>query len=299
VRFIPGDAEIPGLANLSVLQKKKLLTSLKTIPCDFLILDLGAGSSFNVIDFFLSATRGLVITMPTLTSTLNAYLFLKNTLFRILSQFIKQGSATFNLMKKLEKDGREQQKLPFLELLKVIQGIEPKVYDGFREKTGRFLPRLILNLLEDEKDTRFADRIRRSLHDNLGIEIEHLGIIYRDVVQDIALNSRMPVIIYKPGSLLAQAIYRIADKIMQFPDEDAGLFEIDTDETFQTAEIEARIDFSEKMHSIEELMYSGELSEGDLFDIIKQQHIEISNLKKENQLLKTKLSRAVKEGFKL
>jgi flagellar biosynthesis protein FlhG len=299
VRLVPGDAEIPGLANLTVSQKRKLLEELKTITCDFLILDLGAGSGLNVIDFFLQAARGILVAAPVLTSTLGAYLFCKNALFRMLSRLVKKKSNSYEYMKKLEKEGREQQKFNLPELLKKIKSLDKGVYDAYRDKLSRFAPRLVLNLLENEKDVAFAERVRRSLKEFLGVTLEHLGVIYRDPLQDRALNSRIPLIVYKPRAVLSQAVFRIAEKILDQPVDEEGLLEPDTEGSFELAAAEARADFAEKLHSIEDLMYTGALTQGDLMDIIRQEHIELSNLKKENQLLKNKLSRAVREGFTL
>ena len=40
MRFIPGDAEIPGIANLKIFQKQKLIRNLLSLEADYLIIDL-------------------------------------------------------------------------------------------------------------------------------------------------------------------------------------------------------------------------------------------------------------------
>lgn len=297
LHVLAGDPEIPGLANLSLAEKNRLLKGLISLEADYLILDLGAGSSAAVTDFFLLSRRGLLVIMPTISSALNAYIFIKNVLFRLLLQFIKPKTKSYQIIKKTS--GPEMPYANLLELLAKIKTIEPELATAYQQKLQGFMPRLVLNLMENEKDIAYAERIRRSFHEYLGLEVEHLGVIYRDVLQDIALNSKIPIVIYKPRSLLAQAIIRLAEKIMAHPEEEGGLLEFDPDETFQIAELEALKDFQEKVNSVQELMQSGSLTTGDLLDIIKQQYIELSNLKKENQLLKQKLSRAVQEGFRL
>ena len=80
--FIPGDAEVPGIANLKAVQKKRLVRCLESLAADFLVLDLGPGAGANSLDFFLMSALGIVVTTPALTAVLNAYLFLKNVVFR-------------------------------------------------------------------------------------------------------------------------------------------------------------------------------------------------------------------------
>ncbi|MBA7568568.1 hypothetical protein ES708_10297 [subsurface metagenome] len=70
------------------------------------------------------------------------------------------------------------------------------------------------------------------------------------------------------------------------------------EESFQTAALEAESDFQAKLYNLKELLHTGALTTGDLVETIKSQHFELSQLKKENQLLKTKLVRAIKQGYK-
>ena len=52
--IISGAQDDVGIANLKQLQKAKLLSKLNTLHADYVILDLGAGTTFNTIDFFIS-----------------------------------------------------------------------------------------------------------------------------------------------------------------------------------------------------------------------------------------------------
>ena len=95
VRCIPGDSEMPGLANVTAGQKNRLIRHLRHMDADFVVLDLGSGSTYNTVDFFLAADRGIIVTTPALTSILNAYLFLKNSVFRLLmGSFDRSSPAT-------------------------------------------------------------------------------------------------------------------------------------------------------------------------------------------------------------
>jgi flagellar biosynthesis protein FlhG len=82
--FIPGDNLLPGTANLEFFVKQRILRELSKLPADFVLLDLGAGSSYNVVDFFLASSSGLLVVQPEATSVLNAYSFLKTAAFRML-----------------------------------------------------------------------------------------------------------------------------------------------------------------------------------------------------------------------
>ncbi|MCL2294552.1 MAG: P-loop NTPase [Spirochaetes bacterium] len=298
VSFIPGDSDMPGMANLKAAHKKKLLKNLFSLACDYLILDLGAGTNYNTIDFFLAAGQGIIVTTPALTATLNAYIFIKQSIFRIMdTSFRRKTIARFHV-DKLREDSTAIQKMYIPKFLEVIKKEDPESHALFMEKMKGFSPLLIMNMVEDPRQAALAGKLRKSCREYLGFDLEHLGVIYRDELQAIALNSRLPIIMYKPQSVLSQAIYRIVDKLQADyrhetrPDEDYF------NETYASAETEAQEDFSSKIQSMQELLQSGTLESSDIVDLIKTQQMEINELKKENTLLKSKIVKAANAGYK-
>ncbi|MFP4491346.1 MAG: P-loop NTPase [Spirochaetaceae bacterium] len=300
LRFIPGDAEIPGMANLKSGQKSKLIRRLYTVDADYVVADLGAGTNFNTLDFFLSSSLGIVVTAPMLTATLNAYLFIKNAVFRLMNSSFKKGSPAAQYLEGLKKEGTQLQRVYIPKLLEHIKREDPESYQKFRTRMASFHPMLVLNLLENPKDSQKAEKIRRSCSEYLGVDMEHLGVMYYDHTQEIALGSRLPIVVYKPNSVLSQAIYRIADKLIQKSEDQGGgnLLDIESlDQSYQVAEMEAEIDFDSRAKDMEDLLHSGALTKGDLIDTIKAQQYEINSLKKENNLLKHRLVKAIHEGY--
>jgi flagellar biosynthesis protein FlhG len=301
LRFIPGDGEIPGTANLRAPQRNALVRNLLSlnVDTDILILDLGAGTHQSILDFFLLSTRGIIVSAPAVTAILNAYVFIKNSVFRLMYSVFKKGTPAGIYLEQMRKDnsGKNRQYIP--ELLKEIEHMDPKAYNRFKQNLDHFHPRLVMNMIEDPTDADVAMKIRRSCEAYLGLGIEHLGVLYRDSMQDVALSSRLPITLYKPQSVLSQGIYRLAEKILQTEDENFDLAASEIEASFREATLEAEIDFESKTEYVEELLHSGALTQGDLLETVKAQQFEISKLKKENNFLKVKLSQAVARGFKL
>jgi flagellar biosynthesis protein FlhG len=280
------------------MQRNALIRRLLQVDADILVLDLGAGTHQFILDFFLLSGQGIVVSAPTVTATLNAYVFLKNTVFRVMYTIFTRGSKGFEYLENLRKDKSGLQKLYIPRILQDISTLDPKGYAQFADKISHFRPRLIMNMIEDPKDADVAMKIRRSCEEYLDIKIEHLGVIYRDTMQDVALSSRLPIILYKPQAILSQAVYRIADKILSSEEESFSFNARDVDASFQEAGLEAEADFNSNMEYVEELLHTGSLTQGDLVETVKSQQFEISTLKKENNFLKHKLSQAFAQGFK-
>lgn len=303
VDFIAGDSEIPGLSTLKAPQKSKLIKAFKNIDADFLIIDLGAGTHQIILDLFLLSPQGIVVTAPAVTATLNGYLFLKNAVFRLMHSSFKSTTPAAKMITKLKQDATSLQRLYIPRLIEEIRKVDSVSADKFERNLKTFRPRLIMNMIEDPKDADRAQRIRVSCNQYLGLDIEHLGIMYKDSLEDRALASRLPVIVYKPQSVLSQAIYRISEKILAadtitfgdnfIPDEDMTSF------SFEQASEEAAEDFELKLCGIQDLLGSGALTTGELIETIKMQNYELTQVRKENNLLKSKLVKAVQQGFKI
>jgi flagellar biosynthesis protein FlhG len=249
---------------------------------------------------FLLSNQGIVVSAPAVTAVLNAYVFLKNTVFRLMySSFDKNSPARAYLEKIRKESSGGHHKLYIPKMLPEIKKVDPDSYEKFMERLTTLRPRLIMNMVDEPKNADVAMKIRRSCEEYLDLKIEHMGIIYRDIIQDTALASRLPITLYKPQSILSQAIYRIAEKIMQTPEDSFVLDDEQIDDSFQEAEMEAEVDFDSKMEYVEDLLHSGAMNKGDLIETIKSQQFEISKLRKENNFIKLKLTQALQQGFKV
>ena len=82
--LISGARDGMEIANLKHTQKLRFLRALQRLEADCVLLDLGAGTAYNTIDFFLLADTHLLIVVPEPTSIENAYRFIKNSFYRKL-----------------------------------------------------------------------------------------------------------------------------------------------------------------------------------------------------------------------
>lgn len=69
--------ETPYLVNPPFMLRQKLLKAIKSLNADVIILDLGAGTSTFVIDFFLESDVPLLVSVPEPTAVMDAIRFIK------------------------------------------------------------------------------------------------------------------------------------------------------------------------------------------------------------------------------
>jgi flagellar biosynthesis protein FlhG len=220
-------------------------------------------------------------------------------MFRLMQNACKKKSPGDQYLQSLRKQSDTLQRVYVPQIIDNIARVDGESFAKLEASLQKFQPRIVLNMLEDPKDADKAHRLRRSCRQYLNLDLEHLGVIYRDDLQDIALASALPIIRYKPQSIISQAVYRIADKLVELETEDEGPLAVDTiDESYEEADMEASADFDTKQSYVEELLHSGTLTTGDLIETIKNQQLEIRHLRKENMLYKSKLVKAIQQGYR-
>jgi len=82
--LISGAMDFLGAANPKYTQKLRLLREIARLDVDNVIIDLGGGTGFNILDFFLIADHGVLTVVPEPTSIENAYRFIKAAYYRRL-----------------------------------------------------------------------------------------------------------------------------------------------------------------------------------------------------------------------
>ena len=162
VSFMAGDSEIPGLTAIKAAQKNDLIKHFHKVDADYLILDLGAGTHLTILDMFLLSPQGIVVTAPTVTATLNGYLFLKNVVFRMMYNTFKRGTKGYDYLEELKQDSASLQRLYIPKLVEQLEAVDPENTAAFKRRMAQFRPRLVLNMMDDPKDADRAQKIRRS-----------------------------------------------------------------------------------------------------------------------------------------
>ena len=91
--LVSGALDDLDAANPRHAQKMRLLRHVQPLDVDYAILDLGAGTHSNVLDFFLVSDHGVLVLVPEPTAVENAYRFVKAAFWRRMRN-VRRCSAT-------------------------------------------------------------------------------------------------------------------------------------------------------------------------------------------------------------
>ena len=221
--FIGGDSSQLGIANISFSKKLKLFKAIKNIDKDYIIIDLGGDTTFNIIDFFLSADFKIVMTTREPASYLDAYRFIKVSLYRKLNRLFGVESEYSKLknykLKKLiyeatmESNGSHVRSIN--ELIEKIAQHSPRNLALIKKVIANFNPRLIINKVPKDFNTNpIADHIKYVSRKSLSLAVQHIGdISYQSEIENSSMEL-IPIISKFPKGIFSTELHSIVNKLL-------------------------------------------------------------------------------------
>jgi flagellar biosynthesis protein FlhG len=173
--LISGAEFVPGITNPAHWMKLKLLRHLRTLPADYVIIDLGAGVHFNTLDFFGISDRGVVITAPEPGAVMNAYSFVKGALFRKMQNIFKNHQGVSALIEAESKNPDGEKRFTLEWFKDALTRVAPDLLPLIGEIEESFSPALIINRAPEGQTHLLVKNLISLCTDKLGITLEHVG----------------------------------------------------------------------------------------------------------------------------
>lgn len=200
-------------SNLKYFQKTRLLSRIGQVEADFVLLDIGAGISFNIVDFFLIAEQGILVVIPEPSSIENAYRFLKMSFYRHLWRSLKASPARAVVEKAMDQKNRSGIRTPF-DLLEAVERLDPPTGRYLKARALQFRPRLLVNQVRYPEDERLGPSMAAVCRRHLGVEIDAIGTLRFDENVWRANRKRRPFLLDYPDSEAGRALEQVSVRLM-------------------------------------------------------------------------------------
>ena len=185
------------------------------LRCDYVILDLGAGSAYNTLDFFLVTYKSILVTTPEITSILNAYSFLKSSAFRFFAQQFSAKSEERKFIQDFTHTRLEGTELSFVNLMEELYKKFPESSAKAINKLDLFRPQVILNKGRESNDIAMGQRLKSLVKNKLNMNMEFIGFIPQDDEISLSIARRTPLILTNPEGDFARRIYPTAQRVIE------------------------------------------------------------------------------------
>ena len=215
LRFLAGDVRSPFLANMHHAQKMRLIHNLKRLDCDFLILDLGSGSTYNTLDFFGMTQLGLMVTTTEHTSTMNMLTFLKLFAFRVIQRSLPRNIFIQEKLNELFNLSINEDILTVRVLLDKISEIDRQASQKAEQNWVRYRPRIIFNKCNAPTELELLTVLENALNENLMLRSDFFGCLFTDPAVSKSFLQRKSLKSIAPDSFIQEDIELLSDRIIR------------------------------------------------------------------------------------
>lgn len=207
LRLIAGTGETLATANMAHARKKRLMKHFHDLQADIVVIDIGAGTNYHALDFFLMADIHVAVATPDPTSVLDLYRFIKlAAIRRVLACFLARSSMAEAL------GSRDFTSLE--EVMDAAGATDVEEREITATALGSFRPGLIINRASSNSQVNVL-YLRKILHQYVGGDLALLGEIPEDPAMAQAVRRFLPVIEASPTSNAAKALLAIAAALEQ------------------------------------------------------------------------------------
>jgi len=211
--LISGASDILQLANPRFSQKQKIISNLVKLDADYLLVDLGAGTDNNVVDFFTSFPCGIVISDILPTSIENAYGFLKNAVVRALMRLFP-GREDVHAQIRLFSDSKSAGGFSAMEgFLAACRATFPHEAGVMREWLASRRMFLVLNMVKHKDDVEAGRRFAEIVKKYLGLKLFYIGYLaYSDDIRR-SLRNLTPAVLDDPSPVTRRCFEAITGNL--------------------------------------------------------------------------------------
>jgi len=182
--MISGARNNLDMANILYMQKLKVLRAISKLPYEYILLDLGAGTSFNTIDFFMMSDSGIFITTPEPTSIENVYRLTRSVYVRKIRQMINVHD--FRTMMKKAMARNKNGTIAYLEdLMDIVKEHDPEKGELIEKNLGELKFKLVINQVRQQDNPNLGILMCKIIEKHVGIKMQFLGNVeFDDRVHD-------------------------------------------------------------------------------------------------------------------
>ena len=216
LRLICGASDIVGLANPKYAQKLKLMRAMAMLKADHLILDLGAGTDYNTLDFFLYCTHKVAVIAPQPTALQNGYGFIKSALYRAINRAFGRNLRLKPLINRATGQDLNNPIATIEELAEDFARVDEGYAERLKEIINNFHLYLISNMVKKDKDRKASEIIKTVCHKYLNLDrVTVLGNIPYDSQIEECVARMNPAFMTNTKSQSALEFYQLVNSVIK------------------------------------------------------------------------------------
>lgn len=174
--LISGAGDLP--ADLPYSRRHEIIGNIRQIDADCVIIDLGAGSTYNALDLFAISKTGIIVLAPEPAFVQNAYTFLKSFVFRLLSRLFAGDERISRVIRESTDAQNPDSVRSVSALCERLASVDTEAAAQALLEISSYEPRLLLNMASSKEDLKAVEVFSAAARNFLSIDTEPAGVLY-------------------------------------------------------------------------------------------------------------------------
>ena len=208
MRLVAGAADPAWIADVGVSVVQELLQQARTLPCDWVVLDLGPGMNAGVLELFLGADVGIVTAVADPTSVELMHRFMRAVFLHRLRQ-LGLGELADRADLAASPRARDGGIVGPLDLYLGAVESGDEYVEHLRAAIRSFAPQLVINAARSKHDMELGRAIASAARRRLAVPLGYLGHLEYDEAVWASTRRRRPLLVEHPEARITKCIEKV------------------------------------------------------------------------------------------
>ena len=213
LKFISGFNDALNAADITPVDRAKIIDGIRSLDTPYTILDLGAGTAESMLDFFLVADQRIVACTPEPTSIENAYRFIKSAFYRQIRSLEDELELKSVISAAMDSRTELGIRSP-ADLVQHIVRTNPNAGQKLIARLAKSQIHLLLNQIRTRQDIELGYAMRSVCRKYFGLDANYLGYVDHDNAVWQALRKRRPLVMEYPYSEIVGQFFNITKNLL-------------------------------------------------------------------------------------
>lgn len=213
LKLLSSASDILAVASPNHKMNQKLFQAVRKIAADVIIFDIAAGTHYRAIDFFAVSPVGIIMVEPLPTSLENAFLFIKNLVYRFLLRVFYHDTEMKEFIRDAADPSSDRKLLQFDHLIRELEARAPDKIAIFRKYFLNHRMCIVANAVRNPSQLEVIERFVKIVKRYIGFTSRVLGVLPYETRMDAAITSRTPFVVKYPDSDYRKGVLDIVSNI--------------------------------------------------------------------------------------
>ncbi len=201
----------PDIAEISHDVQSSLMTQIRNLNSDIVLMDLGAGSHKSTLDFFTAADIKTLVTTTESTSLLNNFEFLKNVLYQSFCRAAHSYPKILDLIYQYKANPT----LRLNQLIDKVESVDPFFAQMLTNICASLDVNVIFNQVRKVNEVHMAVRLKKIVQKQLSLDLSYPGFIFFSEEVVASMQKQLPISYISPRSIITQIFKRITQLLLK------------------------------------------------------------------------------------